>query len=154
MKSILVILLALLFSCCYSTEDIGNVRWGIGDDFDLPRMFESVCKDDPNKCGDTHIDYFDAHMSVSFTRFETNDQANQALLKEVQKATTVDRSGPVNNGLKERVGHKFLMTIDSTLTSGDSVRQYSLAWTRGSRLTQIWSESMAAVLEYEEDRGL
>lgn len=131
-----------------------NSRWGIGDDFDLPALFESVCVEDAKKCGDTHIHDFGAHISVSFERFETSTEADAVLQRERGRATLILRSGPIKDQQGEQVGEKYLVSIDSKLTSGEAVRQYSLLWTRGTRFAQIWSESIKAIESYELDGGL
>jgi hypothetical protein len=153
--SLIFIIVSLLFGCrSAGNNQPVNLRWGIGDDFDLPARFESVCGEDERRCGDTHIDDFGAHTSVSFERFETAMEADAALQRERGRAGFTLRSGPIKNQLGEQVGEKWLILIDSKRTSGEAVREYSLLWTRGTRFAQIWSESFEAIERYELNRGL
>jgi len=127
-----------------------NRLWGEGEDADLPAIFEAVCDDDPDRCGNTHIDLDEHFISVKFERFESPASAQEKVKAEARKAGKTLRTGSIKDQTGQIVGQKVI--IQAKLDGGQTA--FLMLWTRGSRFAQIRSDSIEGIEKYEKDRGL
>ena len=123
--------------------------WGTGDDRDLPRLFESVCVQDP-KCGDTHFAIDGHHVNVHFTEYDSVEKARVRLEEAVKISVQIVGQASVFDDAGVQVGEKIV--LKGHLDQGKLF--YVLAWTRGTRFAYVTAESLDSIRVYEVDRNL
>jgi hypothetical protein len=126
-----------------------NEFWGVSEDSDLPRLFESTCVGDPG-CGGTHFDSDRFAYTVEYWQFSSNEVASRALEKERSRGWRIIREGEIHDSVNQITGHKV---VGCSNTKVDE-KACMLAWTRGSRFAIVKASSITAISAYESDRGL
>lgn len=123
--------------------------WGKDEDSDLPWAFESTCTE--GKCGDTHFGANEDHFFVSYMLFQTREDAEQRLKKELENSNRLIRSGNILSKDGKIIGQKHLFSRD---TEERYANRYGIAWTRNERFAVVTAEKLETIELYESDRGL
>lgn len=141
----------------YYRED-GSLKdefWGEGENSDIPRDFEAVSvnkngKED-GKGGDTHFDFLDDEVGVSYQVYDSSEIALQQLNKSIETSEKVIRKGSIKNEKGEEIGQKAVIVTKSKFNKSN---YYALTWTRNSRFTILSGDSLKTIEAYEKDRKL
>jgi hypothetical protein len=96
--------------------------------------------------GDTHFTLNSGELFLRYEYFDSNETANSKLLKKKETAGELLKIESVFDKNGQKIGEKIL----AVFLSEDKKKQFCLFWTKGNKLTEIKTESIEAVKEFEQ----